>query len=185
MKTELFPYIRFYKTVTSTNTLALGFLHESTCTNNFVICAKEQHNGRGRHTRSWYSPVGGLYCTLGFPQKRFPASITLFTGIVIHKVLHSIFPELQFSIKWPNDIHINNLKVGGILTSSNDSGTVMGIGIDCNMKNIPERLEGIATSLLIESGRKISLKKLLRVFLNTFENNFRIFEEDGFCYYRS
>ncbi len=183
MKTGLFPVIKFFKKVESTNALVIKFLADSTLKENFVLCAYEQTGGKGRLDRSWYSPVGGLYFTLGFPDQKFPASLTLFTGVVIHKVLSSTFPELTFSIKWANDILVNQKKVGGILTSAHNSGTVIGIGIDCNIQRIPENLQQVATSLLIESGKNTSLKKLLKNILNTFENNFYIFEEKSFTYF--
>lgn len=183
MKTELFPVIKFYKKVASTNTLAIKFLADSTFQKNFVLCAREQTAGMGRLDRNWYSPLGGLYFTLGFPSQNFPASMTLFTGVIIHKVLSSTFPELTFLIKWANDLFVHNKKVGGILTSAHDSGTVIGIGIDCNIQRIPGNLQQVATSLFIESGKRTSIKKLLKVILNTFENNFHIFEEKGLSYF--
>lgn len=183
MKIELFPVIKFYKKVESTNALAVNFLEESTFQKNFIICAHEQTNGKGRLEKNWYSPVGGLYFTLAFPDQIFPPPITLFTGVVIHKVLSSIFPELTFSIKWPNDIFVNDKKLGGILTSSNKNGTVIGIGIDCNIGEIPDHLKEIATSLLIETGQKISLKKLLKIILKSFERDFYLFNEKGFSHF--
>ena len=183
MRTELFPVIKFYKKIESTNALAHQYLQDSTFQSNFVICAGEQTNGKGRLERNWYSPVGGLYCTLSFLDQIFPPSITLFTGMVIHKVLSSIFPELTFSIKWPNDIFLNGKKLGGILTSSNKNGTVIGIGIDCNIEEIPDHLKDIATSLLIETGQKISLKKLLKIILKSFEMDFYLFNKKGFSHF--
>ena len=183
MKTELFPVIIFYKKVESTNALAIKLLADSTFQENFVLCSREQTGGMGRLDRNWYSPIGGLYFTLGFPNKNFPASMTLFTGVVIHKVLSSAFPEITFSIKWANDIFVHQKKVGGILTSTNIFGTVIGIGLDFNIQRIPENLHQIATSLLLESSKRTSIKKLLKVILNTFENNFHIFEEKGLSYF--
>ncbi len=183
MKTDLFPVIKFFKNAGSTNAVALQFLEDSTFKNNFIICAAEQTGGKGRSDRKWHSPIGGLYFTLAFPDQNFSSSITLFAGVVIHKVLSSIFPEFTFTIKWPNDILVNGKKVGGILTSANKNGTVIGIGIDCNIRRMPSHLEKIATSLLIESDRKVVLKKLLNVILKTFEQNFNFFNENGFPHF--
>jgi len=183
MKIKLFPVIKFIKKVGSTNALAVKFLEETTFQSNFVICANEQTAGKGRSDRNWHSPIGGLYFTLAFPGSQFTSSITLFTGIIIHKVLSSIFPELSFSIKWPNDIFVNNKKVGGILTSANTNGTVIGIGIDCNIREIPDHLKEIATSLLIETNRKVVLKNLLKIILKSFERDFYLFNEKGFFHF--
>ncbi|HHE40843.1 MAG TPA: biotin--[acetyl-CoA-carboxylase] ligase [Candidatus Cloacimonetes bacterium] len=183
MKTDLFPVIKFFKKTNSTNELARQFLENSIYQKNFVVCTREQTAGQGRMERSWYSPVGGLYFTLAFPDQHFPSSVTLFTGVVIHKVLSSTFPDLHFSIKWPNDILVSGKKVGGILTSSNKSGTIVGMGIDCNVERIPERLKGIATSLLIETNKKVALKRLLKVILKTFEENLQFFNEFGFIHF--
>jgi len=163
--------------------IARQYLEDHAFGTNFVICAVEQTDGKGRLDRNWYSPISGLYFTLAFPDQNFPPSITLFAGVVIHKVLNSIFPELPFSIKWPNDIFVNGKKVGGILTSSNKNGTVIGIGIDCNLRIIPDHLKEIATSLFIETNRKVVLKKLLEVILKTLEENFYFFNEKGFSHF--
>ena len=183
MKTELFPVIKFFKKAESTNELAQQYLEHSIYQNNFVVCAKEQIDGKGRLERSWCSPIGGLYFTLGFPKRQFPSSITLFTGVVIHKVLSSAFPELSFSIKWANDIFVKGKKTSGILTSSNTYGTVIGVGVDCNVEKFPKHLKEIATSLLVESDKKVSLKKFLKVILKTFEENLRLFNEFGFSHF--
>ena len=183
MKTELFPVIKFFKKVESTNGLAQQYLENSIYQNNFVVCAREQTGGKGRLQRSWYSPIGGLYFSLGFPTMQFPSSITLFSGVVIHKVLSAAFPELSFSIKWANDIFVMGKKIGGILTSSNIHGTIIGIGIDCNIERIPEHLRKIATSLMIETNKKVAIKRLLKVILKTFEENLQFFNEFGFSHF--
>ena len=48
MKTELFPVIKFFKKVESTNAFAGPYLENSTLQSNFVICAREQTGGKGR-----------------------------------------------------------------------------------------------------------------------------------------
>ena len=83
--------------------------------------------------------------------------IPLAAGLAVAKSLEN--RGLNPKLKWPNDIFINNKKVGGILCESKikdgrvDS-FIIGIGINVNESPVdfPDEIKNIATSLFIESG---------------------------------
>jgi len=151
-----------------------------------VVVAETQTEGRGRLGREWFSPPGtGLYFSV-ILHPRLPAAdlpyITLTAGVA---VCEAVERECQVSlgIKWPNDLYLDNKKLGGILCETGpatqahgDSGgilVVLGIGLNVSTPEaaFPESLRGKATSLLAFSGRKYSRQRILEAVLARLEDD--------------
>lgn len=89
------------------------------------------------------------------------------------------------TIKWPNDIVINRKKVCGMLTEMTMTPEldeiqylVVGVGINVNNESPQEFQEEIretATSLRIETGRRLNRAELLRDVLSRFEKHYETF----------
>ena len=76
----------------------------------------------------------------------------------------------KVKIKWPNDIVIDDRKIGGILTEAsidceNVKSLVIGIGINCNStrSDFPNPLSDTITSLREISGRQVSINEISAV----------------------
>jgi BirA family biotin operon repressor/biotin-[acetyl-CoA-carboxylase] ligase len=87
---------------------------------------------------------------------------------------------VRAELRWPNEILLNNKKVGGILTEFDAeldrvNFVILGIGINVNLdpSAFPE-LAGEATSLSMETGAKVSRLELLQVLLEQIESGFRL-----------
>lgn len=144
--------------VDSTNDWAkrnLSLLDSSTIT---LVTADAQSAGRGSYGRNWYSPEHqNIYATFilfvkdtSFDQTKYIQLLAQITK----KILED--NGIKASIKWPNDLQINNKKVAGILleTSSHNDKTavIMGIGLNVNMpKEELVKLDQPATSLMVET----------------------------------
>ncbi len=122
-----------------------------------VISAKKQSGGRGRLGRSFFSPEGGLYFSLSYPlqsnENNIPF-ITLLAGLAVNSVLEEL-TGVKTAVKWPNDIYLNDKKLGGILcelVSGKQLTAVIGIGLNLSAEkdNIPAELSDIMTSFVIE-----------------------------------
>lgn len=124
-----------------------------------VLLADSQANGRGRFTRSFYSPRGGLYMSviLHPEQLRFAhiTAVTAFAAVAVCEAIEAVTGESP-EIKWVNDILIGGKKVCGILTEAVtdfESGSlgwiVLGIGINVQTRqeDFPPELRGIAASV--------------------------------------
>lgn len=164
-------YSKFYifDTISSTNTEALNGNYEDFS----VLIAKKQTSGKGRSGRKWLSEEGNLLFSIIIPQmdisKLLPLNIV--SGYAVCDALRRYAPV---NLKWPNDIVINNKKLGGILTESKFSGInlekiVVGIGINVNQKYFDEEIKEIATSLSIEKSQDFNLEDLLANILIEFE----------------
>lgn len=110
--------------------------------------ADRQTAGKGRMGRDWLSPVGNFYgSTLvrlkaGDPQ---PATLALVAAVALHDAFRFLAPDVDFRIKWPNDLMVNGAKISGILLERADDAVVVGIGV--NLAFHPEGLARKVTSL--------------------------------------
>lgn len=192
----------FFETAESTNDLAWEKLVEG-APHGTLIVAKEQTKGRGRHGRRWFSPNGGLWCSIILDTSLIPniqlGQIPLLIGVAITETLTNNF-NLNVTLKWPNDLLVNNKKIAGILSESRQISkstssitnngkrvVVVGIGLNCNIKkeNFSNDLQMEPTSLLIEKHQQIDIIKLLSDILFSIENWFDIYSNEGFAAIKS
>ena len=127
-----------------------------------TICvAESQTEGRGRRGRSFASPEGGVYFSLLLRPKLPLSEVSALTGAVAVACARTLEAEtgLEVGIKWVNDLYLNNKKAVGILCEAAadlESGTpeyvAVGVGIDL-AGELPEELDGIATTVEREGGR--------------------------------
>jgi BirA family biotin operon repressor/biotin-[acetyl-CoA-carboxylase] ligase len=150
------------------------------------IVARQQTAGRGRHGRRWVSPKdAGLYLSIILRPKldaKFLPLITLVSGVAVHDVLTEL--GLKPDIKWPNDVHVNEKKISGILaeTGEGKSGlaVVVGIGLNITSANFPDEIAETATSIETELGRGVTFSELERAVLRFFGYHYDMLcEDDG------
>lgn len=129
-----------------------------------AVLAYEQTAGRGRQGRQWSSPAGeGLYVSVILRPQTSPADssvITLAAAVAVAETLSLDF-KTKADIKWPNDVLVSGKKICGILVESAiERGSmqfaIMGVGVNLAQEEFPEEIRDIATSLLIESGRRVA-----------------------------
>ena len=163
------PAILCHETVDSTNSEAERRLAAGEKTP-FVIFAGQQTQGRGRRGRPWHSAANGnLYATFAFRPLLEPARMqdfTLWMGLNLCELVAN-FCKVKPGLKWPNDLHIDGKKAGGILTEARiDSDQirdlVFGLGLNVNgtAARMPRELQRSATSLADASGAPIDLSRL-------------------------
>jgi BirA family biotin operon repressor/biotin-[acetyl-CoA-carboxylase] ligase len=139
-----------------------------------IVIAEAQTRGRGRLSREWLSPGGGIYFTLVLRPKISPAyapRINLMASIAVAATIKKLF-ELKAELKWPNDVLIEGRKVCGILAEMDaemDIVNFVNIGIGINANNSIPQFEKMVTSLKGTLGREISRKELLSALLMEIE----------------
>lgn len=124
-----------------------------------AVLADSQTGGRGRYSRSFFSPPGGLYLSIILHPERLRFSqitaVTAFAAVAVCEAIAAV-TGMQPEIKWVNDIFLRGKKVCGILTeavtdfeSGCHSWIVVGIGINVLAKtsDFPPELRDIASSL--------------------------------------
>lgn len=128
--------------------------------------AHKQTAGKGRAGRSWLAnPEDSLCFSLAFPFKRSPAELSGLSLLVGLAVIAGIAQACDLSeaeiqaaglrLKWPNDLLLNNSKLGGILIEGGQSKagdpTWMIIGVGINLRNPEAIQENLDTSLKVSS----------------------------------
>jgi BirA family biotin operon repressor/biotin-[acetyl-CoA-carboxylase] ligase len=130
-----------------------------------VVAAEEQTEGIGRHGNAWHSPDnGGLYMSiilrLALTSDAMPV-LTMALGLAVQRAVDE-FCGVACDIRWPNDVMLSGKKLAGILVQMADKGALIGgIGVNVGQPSFPDALSGIATSLLIETGRVVPKEELL------------------------
>lgn len=137
------------------------------------ILAGEQTAGRGRRARNWASPRGNFHGTLLMKPteglavvalRSFAAALALRDACVAVTGL----PQ-AFSLKWPNDVLLNEGKLAGILLESAGAGKTaayLAIGMGVNLIAAPDasQVEPGAlppVSLLGETGIRVEPETFL------------------------
>ena len=110
-----------------------------------LVTAAEQNAGRGRQGRSWSAPAGrALLCSLVVRDP--PHLLSLRAGVA---TAEAVGPEAM--LKWPNDVHVNERKVAGILVEGRpqEGWGVVGVGVNVavRLEELPHELAGTAGTL--------------------------------------
>lgn len=178
--------VYFAEEVDSTNTWGKRLAEEGAPHGTLVV-ADEQTQGRGRRGRSWQSPRGtNISMTLILRPDLEPARASMLTivmGLSVAQGLKELL-KLPVQIKWPNDAVLNGHKLCGILTEMSAqidyiNYVVVGTGINVNLPEVPEELKDIATSLLIETGRRVNRAEVIGAVLRAFARNYESFLAAG------
>lgn len=134
--------LHIFDCLTSTNTKIWELIDGGMETPMAAIALK-QTAGKGQWGRNWISPIGGLYLSLALA---LDLEINLYPHLVmatvwgIAKVLR--YYQLPVTIKWSNDLILEQRKLGGIKleTRSNNHKLTQGVvGVGINWSNaVPE-----------------------------------------------
>ena len=130
----------FFKNLPSTNSYAASLIKENKAHEGAVISTNYQSAGRGQGGNKWESEEGKnllisviLFPSMIAPEDQFLLSMAVSLGICdfLERYTSGI------SVKWPNDIYVNNDKIAGILIENSIMGesiehTIAGIGININ-----------------------------------------------------
>lgn len=176
----------YYPSLGSTNTEAarlagLGAAHGT------LVVAGEQTNGKGRRGRTWSSPPGtGVWMTVLLRPDLLPAKasmLTLLMGMAVAGAAEEM-TDRRTLIKWPNDVVMGGKKICGILTEMNAEPdyidyVIIGTGINVNTLSFPGEIADKASSLLLQSGRKLRLADVIERTGLLFEGYYEKFLKTG------
>ena len=111
---------------------------QAVTSNQTLLLACEQTGGVGRRGSLWQSPpAGNLYLSYCVHSGRPLSELSLWSLGVTVAVADALERELSLEckIKWPNDLYLNGMKVGGVLLEtaslpSDDVAVVIGVGLN-------------------------------------------------------
>lgn len=154
----------------STNNYALSQAPSLSSSQKILYTAQMQTSGRGRRGRSWVSPLGNLYFSQLFFSSLSPVEIVYITALSIVQTIKKITDKLVPQIKWPNDILINDCKIGGILIEkSKEEAYIIGVGI--NLISSPKLHSIYPAASLHDFEIDINRDDFLKLYLTAFDDN--------------
>jgi BirA family biotin operon repressor/biotin-[acetyl-CoA-carboxylase] ligase len=173
-------------TVASTNDQARR-LAEAGAADGTLVWAHRQTQGRGRHGRTWTSPPGNLYVSLVLRPAITPArasQLSLVAAVALAETVEAVVPAAaSVTLKWPNDVLVNNRKAAGILLEAAASASggldfvVLGMGV--NVTSHPPDTRYGATDLCAE-GASVTVPALLELLARDLRASHERWLSDGF-----
>lgn len=176
--------------VDSTQAVALE-LAERGAADRTVVVADHQRAGRGRRGRAWTDEPGGSLLASIIVRARLAMpllpTLSLTTAVAVAEALRRV-AGVAARLKWPNDVRVGGRKIAGILLESHFGGggaeaspvTVIGVGVNLVQATFPPELAEVATSVLLETGRRVERDAVLGVLLEEFDRWRGRLEGEGF-----
>ncbi len=139
-----------------------------------IFVADYQRAGRGRQGRSWLAGPGEALMLSVVFRERSPTVVpwrwTSLASVALAEAIRELSPDLTPTIKWPNDVLLDDRKVAGILAEPSSGGEppLAIVGIGGNGNSSPRDLAAVgatATSLGIAAGRPVDRGQLLLALL--------------------
>lgn len=133
------------------------------------------------------SPKGGLYFTI---CTDYEPLLSIKAGIAIARALEDM--EVQPSLKWPNDVLVNDKKICGVLIEIFEKRALVGIGLNLDSEPIDDSIsmksvtnkkyspEDLMKSILkYYYDKSINTLKKYRQYSSTIGKNVRVETESG------
>lgn len=168
--------IIYLPSVDSTNNYAAMNEKQSNMQHKTVILTSFQSKGKGQFHNKWQSEKDqNLLFSIFIKPKQVKAIHQFDLSRLISLALRdcvSYFLKGVVSIKWPNDIFINDQKIAGILienslTKQNIERSIIGVGLNINQVAFEEIN---ATSFKLISGKEWDLPRVLEYLLYRFDH---------------
>jgi len=161
----------------STNDYLLKLLKKKSYQEGTMVNTSYQKGGRGQRNNNWLSEKGKNLTFSFLLEPNIELSnqflLHIITSISIFKTLLEINIK-NISIKWPNDIYVNDKKIAGILIENLVyrkfiHKSVIGVGLNINQTNF-----GIlnATSTINQTMKKHNLDQILQIFKSIFNKEY-------------
>lgn len=158
-----------------------------------VLFAEFQTAGRGRRGREWVSPFGAnLYLSLAWSFPQWPRQLTalpLAVGVACARALRDVGLD-HIGLKWPNDLHVDGRKLGGILIEHRaEAGgpcrVIIGIGINVAMtgaqaQSVNQPWIGLHEALAAKGKAVATRCEFSVALLRQLAQAVRTFEQSGF-----
>jgi BirA family transcriptional regulator, biotin operon repressor / biotin---[acetyl-CoA-carboxylase] ligase len=148
-----------------------------------AVLAEYQSNGRGRRGNQWISPLASGVCvSVAWHFEIAPNALgllSLYMGVATARTL-SALGLTDVGLKWPNDVVINDKKLGGILLelrgeASGPVDVIIGIGINYDLPDfVISDIDQAVTDICSLSKKRLSRNKIAATLLS---NIFEILEE--------
>lgn len=138
-----------------------------------VIVAGSLTGSKGRFSRSWHAPNGGLWgCLLHGTTLTAPSTLllSLALGVAACEAIRRLGVK-GCAVRWVNDVLVKGEKVAGFLVESHTGPRwkemfhLIGFGINVNNQVFPKELENHAVSIAQVLGVAVNLREFAMDFI--------------------
>lgn len=155
--------------VASTNTFLQEYLKANTLPEGAVVISDQQFDGRGQRGNTWESETGknltfSLLWKPVFLPINYQFDLNRITALALADTLRYFLPAEKVCIKWPNDMLVNEKKIGGVLIENSlrenqIQHSIVGIGLNVNQESF--RLSARATSFIAITGEETEREPIM------------------------
>lgn len=140
MKIEIFESLPSTQEYLNTK-IKQGLINEQVC-----IVAKNQTNGIGSRGNKWDSVEDALYFSFckrldSMPKDLLPQSFSIFFGYIFKDILQKLGSKVW--LKYPNDLYLDDNKIGGVMCNIIGDFNICGIGINTKSTSFKSLENGI------------------------------------------
>ena len=168
------PKIR-YQILESTNEFVLGSLKERKFNEGTIVIAGFQTHGEGMGENRWESEKDknlllSLVLKPVFLEPAHQFYLNKFASLAVYDFVKHVLPDKNVTVKWPNDVYIDDKKVAGILINNTIIGkhfeyVVLGIGLNINQKTFKSDAPN-PVSLIHHTNKELNLEECLQSLLH-------------------
>ena len=178
----------------STNSLAFQEAINDDLPEGFAWIAGHQTAGRGQRGNTWNTePNQNLTFSIllkpshTFFEQQFFLSKAIANGILSGLEAWSRATQgesFNFEIKWPNDIYLDGVKMGGILIENNFQAgkwgfSIIGIGLNINQTTF-DNIRGTSLRSYLDIKEPIALTEIYSYICQGIEENYSLFQNQEF-----
>lgn len=169
------------ESIDSTHLFLCEQIRKGKLSENFAIYALEQSAGVGSRENSWQSSKGNLHLSFCVKDENLPkdlplASVSIYFAYLLKELLEKYGSKIW--LKWPNDLYLEDKKVGGIISAKISNFIIGGVGL--NLKFAPQNvalcdveipLESLVNAFLEKVEKKILWKDIFSKYMLEFEKS--------------
>jgi len=147
-----------------------------------VLVTDNQTAGRGRLDRIWVAPPGSSLA-VSVLLRELPDDLTargwipLIAGAAMSDAVAAQLPGHEVSVKWPNDVLVDERKICGILAEAAGAAVIVGSGVNTRM-TADQLPVPTATSFAVE-GAAVDQDRLLADYLTGLRTSLAALVETG------
>ena len=174
--------------VGSTNDYAKKLAEEG-AQNGTVVWAKRQTAGKGTHGRSFISIEGNVFWSaivrIGPEHFDIPFNrrLVYINALAVYNTIQKFIDDrASLSIKWPNDILLNEKKISGSLMESSIESSWIVVGVGINVVDSPSSDKSMIypPTSLRECGYEAAREDIIGELNTQLSNEIRYFMDNGF-----
>src|SRR5690554_3667124 len=148
-----------------------------------VVATTSQTAGRGRLDRVWVAPPGQTLAVSVLLRPSFSLEsygwLPLIAGLAVARAVDAVV-EADVTVKWPNDVLIDGLKVSGLLAELLPSADGVVIGAGVNLTIPADELPTPNSTSLALHGGDTDVDRVLAAYLRELKDLYQQFaDHDG------